>query len=813
MPDITQLPAIPLPMQPGDLLPVDRAGTTYNAPVSAVGGGSSVIDVVSYGADPTGVNDSYAAIQTAINTSIALGLGVDGPSGIYKLSQGLVIGAAYNPANIFSGWQFFGSGMGGNGKGGTVFRYTGTGSTAILQINGGTAWRNLDLHDFTLLFASGASASYGIFCNSTEFSQLKLRRIKIDCETTVHARAVAILTGTGANGEFTTLEEVQAFNVDGFYYTNAGQAFTPDFRNCYGFLNAGGIHFDLDIGLSVPGGGLTSVNYNGGSAQSSGISNSIFLRNNGNTSSVSFTGGRVEHVTAPYLNVEYSTGGYAGRTPNTSFNDLELTCDFDATNGALTLPAAVTVAGGETLLFKHVQFERDLGSGSANITFPVNAVGNNTGFWGDLEFDPTSTFSGFLRGPDVTTYGAGIANSIRLLHRVGLLTSTLGDRQITQRQGKLIESREMHARSVLNDNLLAQIGQPENRISNPQIADTNGATVAPLSPWVLTGAATIGIQDWNGTPHPRDPSQYSRLITLAAGAVLYQDIAGMDLSAATDSINGRACTFVSYTLAVNELGGTTTAVFSLENSVTGQVYDIESYPTSGNAVFVRSIELKGSIAQTGSTSHPRIKIANTGAGPLTIDLSFQSVGSTWNQSFGPVSNSVINQDFLSLGQLLIWGGLNIPVLLDKYGGFGASNVIPWPPGRLYIATDDDKLTYNDGTNYHKVGFSPRFAFAGAAYGPTITVDASQQETTYIGVTDNVNFTISNPINPLEQGQTIEIMIANTTGGAIGTATFDTNYRLGASWTQPGAGKNRTIEFKYINPHWIETYRSAVDVSS
>lgn len=681
---------------------IRTGGTKANDNFAQLFAGSSTYAISitdpAYGADPTGVSDSYAAVQAAITAGFAAGINVYAPPGVYKLSAMPVIGAVYSAPSIRSGWKFYGVGAGGNGIGGTVFRFTGTGANAILQVDGGTAWRNISLENFTLLFASGASATYGLLFSSTEFSQASVRRVKVDCETSVHAKAFGILTGTGVNGEFTTFEKCQAFNVDGFYYTDAGQAFCPYFENCYGLLNAGGIHFNLDIGANaVPGGGLTSTNYNGGANASGGISNSIFLRNNQNTSAVSFQGGRVEHVTAIYLNAEYTTGGFAGRTPNTTFNDMEFTCDYDAGNGSLTLPAAVVVAGGDTVRF-NCQFERDTAGATSNITFPINTYGNGGGFWGDVEFN--STWSGFLRGPEIVAYGGGGGNAIRIEGRQPLITSTLGDRQITQRFSKFIESQEPHGRSIRNDNLLTQIGAPENRIVNCQIANTNGAGVTPLSPWAMTGGTTIGIQDWNGSPQPRSCGQFSRLVTLAAGATLYQDIAALDLSSGSTahySLNGRACSFVSWTLKINELGGSTTVEFDLVDSVSGQVYDKQTYQTTGSFVFLRSVELMATIAQTGVVSYPRIKISNTGANPLTLDLAEQSVGSTWNPAFGAFKTSTaLTQDYTVADRLMLSGLLNLAILPDAYG-LSASNAIPNNEGSIYKSGTTDLITWAGAT--------------------------------------------------------------------------------------------------------------------
>lgn len=104
------------------------------------------------------------------------------------------------------------------------------------------------------------------------------------------------------------------------------------------------------------------------------------------------------------------------------------------------------------------------------------------------------------------------------------------------------------------------------------------------------------------------------------------------------------------------------------------------------------------------------------------------------------------------------------------------------------------------------------AFIQPTYGASVTIDASLGDTFQIGATNNSAFTVTNPTNGIT-GMKIRIRIRNSSGGALGVATWDTNYRLGAAWTQPGNGFSRSIDFEYNGSVWVEANRSAADVSN
>lgn len=100
------------------------------------------------------------------------------------------------------------------------------------------------------------------------------------------------------------------------------------------------------------------------------------------------------------------------------------------------------------------------------------------------------------------------------------------------------------------------------------------------------------------------------------------------------------------------------------------------------------------------------------------------------------------------------------------------------------------------------------------YGPTVTLDLTQGAWFRITATNAVAFTVANPINVSSaSGPEIQITIRNTSGGALGALTFGALFKTGGAWTQPANTFSRSIQFTFDGTNWIETGRSAADVSN
>jgi hypothetical protein len=95
------------------------------------------------------------------------------------------------------------------------------------------------------------------------------------------------------------------------------------------------------------------------------------------------------------------------------------------------------------------------------------------------------------------------------------------------------------------------------------------------------------------------------------------------------------------------------------------------------------------------------------------------------------------------------------------------------------------------------------------YSTSITPDAALGHSFIITATDNVAFAINAPLHPV-LGQRITVRIRNTSGGALGTATWNAAFLM-ATWTQPADTKSRAITFEYDGTNWVEVSRNTADV--
>lgn len=101
------------------------------------------------------------------------------------------------------------------------------------------------------------------------------------------------------------------------------------------------------------------------------------------------------------------------------------------------------------------------------------------------------------------------------------------------------------------------------------------------------------------------------------------------------------------------------------------------------------------------------------------------------------------------------------------------------------------------------------------YGASVAVNAAAGNAFAVSATDAVAFAIAEPTNPPPTGfaQSITLTIRNASAGALGALTFNAAFKIGAAWTQPAAGTSRTIGFVWNGTNWVETFRSANNVSN
>ena len=91
----------------------------------------------------------------------------------------------------------------------------------------------------------------------------------------------------------------------------------------------------------------------------------------------------------------------------------------------------------------------------------------------------------------------------------------------------------------------------------------------------------------------------------------------------------------------------------------------------------------------------------------------------------------------------------------------------------------------------------------------MTPNCTAGSTFTIIVSNATNFTINLPTGG-QRGTRITLIIYNGSGGAIGTCTWATGYRL-SGWAQPANGKLRTLDLVNSFDEWCEISRPVTDV--
>ena len=271
--------------------------------------------------------DDSAQIQAAIDFAIATGGEVLLPPGTAKITRTLVLTSSHGN---HSGFRFAGRGKFGDsgssmrGGSGTLLKYYGDANSAeaILTIDR-SLWRYTTVADLSLLAVTGFGAKFGILFSSTEFSQHMVENVTVGNVKI----AYGIVKGSGGNGEFTYFRNCDAGQVGAFFYNNAGQAFTQRFEHCSCGLLPGGTYFVLDVvsGIS-PGGGLIVTDFDatgGGAGDPNPPTNTTLLHTGESMAPISFTGGRIEHLTR----LVDLAPNFLGL--NIAFRDIDITADCD----------------------------------------------------------------------------------------------------------------------------------------------------------------------------------------------------------------------------------------------------------------------------------------------------------------------------------------------------------------------------------------------------------------------------------------------------------------------------------------------------
>jgi hypothetical protein len=106
-------------------------------------------------------------------------------------------------------------------------------------------------------------------------------------------------------------------------------------------------------------------------------------------------------------------------------------------------------------------------------------------------------------------------------------------------------------------------------------------------------------------------------------------------------------------------------------------------------------------------------------------------------------------------------------------------------------------------------FKPKNNLFTVTYSASMTIDDPTGNSFQITANNGAPFTINAPTNP-GIGAPVRIQIRNTSGGALGLATWNAVFKM-PLWVQPANGFSRWVEFEYNGANWVESFRSAADV--
>lgn len=118
---------------------------------------------------------------------------------------------------------------------------------------------------------------------------------------------------------------------------------------------------------------------------------------------------------------------------------------------------------------------------------------------------------------------------------------------------------------------------------------------------------------------------------------------------------------------------------------------------------------------------------------------------------------------------------------------------------------------NSGGVWRSTQLAP-VSWAQPTYANPTLVNAASGPRQRITVTNADNFTVAPPTNA-HAAMSLTIEIYNTSGGAMGTVTFDSGtggYRTAGAFSSPATGRIRSITFAYDGAKWSEVCRTAAD---
>lgn len=656
---------------------------------------SRIVNAKQFGSKGMGDGtDDTTSLQNGINYIVDRSLRFYIPSGNYKTTAKLSVGAA-NPASYpwnHSSFEIFGDGppadpnnFSGSNLHGTMIVLYGTGHSAVLEINHG-AYAYNKYCNFALRCATEGGAQDGFSWSSTGFTQHRLEQV----HSIGAKKAFAIRTGAKVNGEFVSFIKCYGFGQENFFFMDGvglnGQSFGHYFEHCLGSVNDGGA--GIEIGGGNGGYNMTviesaiSMHYNRTPGDPQNIdenfqtwtSGATYLKNNGVTGTINIIGGRNETINT----IVKTTQNSYNLTGRIFFKGTV----FEGMSSLLTRPSLKSTGSnsGYSYSFEDCYFS-GFNYATTNASWIVDlATGDASQYvFTRCEFDAFKHRSN----------GIG-RDSGSLLAYVDCGQSSSGGAPI--RFTKRFQWRQ-HTEEAIGS------GKPDNILLQSGFRATSGGggTLAN-APWQHYGT-TPSFENYvfpDSSVSPFTTSPDARRIFLQGTSGLYQDITTVDFSGSNVT--------AFYKAVVQPGWGNKTFVITLENSVSGRIYDqaiIRVPPDQQNSADSKMyIQLHANDGGTTGVLRLRIYNASTdGGGAFWIHK--QWVSTSASAAFVPTTTTARSLTHVWSGSpesLRIGSRLQIPFKDDTYG---VSNTLPdIAAGEVYFSATGGFEYIYDGTRWN-----------------------------------------------------------------------------------------------------------------
>jgi hypothetical protein len=127
----------------------------------------------------------------------------------------------------------------------------------------------------------------------------------------------------------------------------------------------------------------------------------------------------------------------------------------------------------------------------------------------------------------------------------------------------------------------------------------------------------------------------------------------------------------------------------------------------------------------------------------------------------------------------------------------------------YVLTDVIGVNYSPNSWAASKSGTQALTRTDVAQAATITLNALAGNEFDITVSTASAIAMAAPTNPSD-GQLICVAFKNTSGGAMGTVTWNAVFKTG-TFTAPATGANRTLMFKYNGTNWIQVFAGTLDI--